>query len=196
MRILKNLTENNLEVLVKSFPIELKEDVEIVVNFLNTKKLTVHPYFEKEIFINNESIYIPGRIYTDENLKIDEITLSEKQKTILNCLYLTHNDGYLRQQKLELLKDNFEDFVIPYKMKILGEYVIEIIADLEKNITEKSIGNYLKFICGNPKYWNLTKSRIISYWGEYYKRDYKLKNYIGYKLIKKIENELKLKANA
>jgi hypothetical protein len=196
MRILKNLTENNLEVLVKSFPIELKEDVEIVVNFLNTKKLTVHPYFEKEIFINNESIYIPGRIYTDENLKIDEITLSEKQKTILNCLYLTHNDGYLRQQKLELLKDNFEDFVIPYKMKILGEYVIEIIADLEKNITEKSIGNYLKFIRGNPKYWNLTKSRIISYWGEYYKREYKLKNYIGYKLIKKIENELKLKANA
>ena len=196
MRILKNLTENNLEVLVKSFPIELKEDVEIVVNFLNTKKLTVHPYFEKEIFVNNESIYIPGRIYTDENLKIDEITLSEKQKTILNCLYLTHNDGYLRQQKLELLKDNFEDFVIPYKMKILGEYVIEIIADLEKNITEKSIGNYLKFIRGNPKYWNLTKSRIISYWGEYYKREYKLKNYIGYKLIKKIENELKLKANA
>jgi hypothetical protein len=196
MRILKNLTENNLEVLIKSFPIELKEDVEIVVNFLNTKKLTVHPYFEKEIFINNESIYIPGRIYTDENLKIDEITLSEKQKTILNCLYLTHNDGYLRQQKLELLKDNFEDFVIPYKMKILGEYVIEIIADLEKHITEKSIGNYLKFIRGNPKYWNLTKSRIISYWGEYYKRDYKLKNYIGYKLIKKIENELKLKANA
>jgi hypothetical protein len=196
MRILKNLTENNLEVLIKSFPIELKEDVEIVVNFLNTKKLTVHPYFEKEIFINNESIYIPGRIYTDENLKIDEITLSEKQKTILNCLYLTHNDGYLRQQKLELLKDNFEDFVIPYKMKILGEYVIEIIADLEKHITEKSIGNYSKFIRGNPKYWNLTKSRIISYWGEYYKRDYKLKNYIGYKLIKKIENELKLKANA
>jgi hypothetical protein len=74
--------------------------------------------------------------------------------------------------------------------------VIEIIADLEKNITEKSIGNYLKFIRGNPKYWNLTKSRIISYWGEYYKREYKLKNYIGYKLIKKIENELKLKANA
>ena len=89
MRILKNLTENNLEVLVKSFPIELKEDVEIVVNFLNTKKLTVHPYFEKEIFINNESIYIPGRIYTDENLKIDEITLSEKQKTILNNFNLS-----------------------------------------------------------------------------------------------------------
>lgn len=103
MKITNDLTENNLDTLIKSFPIELKEDVEIVVEFLNSKKLRIHTYLEKEIFINIETIYIPGRIYTAENLKINEIILSEKQQTILNCLYLTHNDGYLRQQKLELL---------------------------------------------------------------------------------------------
>lgn len=191
MRILNNLTEINLETLIKSFPIELKEDVEIVVNFLNTKKLRIHTYVEQEIFINKESIYIPGRIYTAENLKVNEINLSENQQTILNCLYLTHSDGYLRQQKLELLKDKYEDFVIPYKMKILGEYVIEIITDLEKHINEKSIKNFIKFIKKNPNYLRLTKSRIVSYWGEYYKHDSKLKDYIGCKIIKILETELK-----
>lgn len=191
MRILNNLTENNLETLIKSFPIELKEDVDIVVNFLNSKKLRIHDYVEKEIFINKESIYIPGRIYTAENLKVNEINLSEKQQMILNCLYLTHNDGYLRQQKLELLKDKYDDFVIPFKMKILGEYVIEIITDLEKQINEKSIKNFINFIRENPNYWKLTKSRIVSYWGEYYKHNCKLKDYVGYKIIKKLETELK-----
>ncbi len=191
MRILNNLTENNLETLIKSFPIELKEDVEIVVDFLNAKKLRINKYVEKEIFIKKESIFIPGRIYTAENLKINEINLSEKQQTILNCLYLTHNDGYLRQQKLELLKDKYDDFVIPFKMKILGEYVIEIINDLEKHINEKTIKSFINFIRENPNYWRLTKSRIVSYWGEYYKNNSKLKDYVGYKIIKTLETELK-----
>ena len=191
MRILNDLTETNLETLFKSFPIELKEDVEIVANFLNTKKLRIHSYVEKEIFINEKSIFIPGRIYTAENLKVNGVKLSEKQQTILNCLYLTHNDGYLRQQKLELLKNNFEDFVIPYKMKVLSEYVIEIIIEIETQINENTIQSYLKFIRENPKYWNLVKSRIISYWAEYYRRNGKLKDYVGYKIIKKIETELK-----
>ena len=191
MRILNNLTENNLETLIKSFPIELKEDVEIVVDFLNAKKLRINKYVEKEIFIKKESIFIPGRIYTAENLKINEINLSEKQQTILNCLYLTHNDGYLRQQKLELLKDKYDDFVIPFKIKILGEYVIEIINDLEKHINEKTIKSFINFIRENPNYWRLTKSRIVSYWGEYYKNNSKLKDYVGYKIIKTLETELK-----
>jgi len=191
MKTLNSLTESNLEILIKSFPLELKEDVEIVGHFLNTKKLQIHPSVERQIFINNESIYIPKRIYTDEDLKISEISLTEKQLTILNCLYLTHSDGYLRQQKLESLKNNFEDFVIPFKMKVLGEYVIEIITDLEKHINEKSIESFKIFIKENPTHWKLTKSRIISYWGEYYKHHLKLENYVGYKIIKVLETELK-----
>ena len=161
------------------------------MDFLNAKKLRINKYVEKEIFIKKESIFIPGRIYTAENLKINEINLSEKQQTILNCLYLTHNDGYLRQQKLELLKDKYDDFVIPFKMKILGEYVIEIINDLEKHINEKTIKSFINFIRENPNYWRLTKSRIVSYWGEYYKNNSKLKDYVGYKIIKTLETELK-----
>ena len=191
MKIINDLIENNLETLIKSFPIELKEDVEIVVAFLNSKKLRIFTYLEKEIFINIETIYIPGRIYTAENLNVNVIILSEKQQMILNCLYLTHNDGYLRQQKLELLKYKYDAFVVPYKMKILGEYVIEIITDLEEHINEKSIKNFIKFIRQNPNYWKLTKSRIISYWGEYYRHNSKLENYVGYKIIKKLEAELK-----
>ncbi|MFD2910238.1 hypothetical protein ACFSX9_16020 [Flavobacterium ardleyense] len=191
MRILKNLKEYNKTVLLNSFPNELQNDVEIVIEFLNDEKLEIHPNLENPFFVNSKIIIIPYRIYSNESTKNIETNLTEKQITILNCLYLTHNNGYLRQQKLEQLRENFEDFVIPYKMKVLSEYVIEIISEVESQINEKTIGSFLKFIDENPQYWNLVKSRIISYWGEYYKHSCKLKDYIGYKIIKKIELELK-----
>ncbi len=191
MSVLKDINENNRNVLMNSFPSELQNDVEIVINFLNNEKLEIHSDLEKPIFINGETIIIPKRIYSNEPIKNYENELTATQNVILNCLYLTHNNGFLRQKRLEILKDNFEDFAIPYKMKVLSEYVIEIITEIESQINEKSVGSYLKFIRENPKYWNLTKSRITSYWGEYFKRNCKLKDYVGYRIIKKIETELK-----
>ena len=69
--------------------------------------------------------------------------------------------------------------------------MIEIINDLEKHINEKTIKSFINFIRENPNYWRLTKSRIVSYWGEYYKNNSKLKDYVGYKIIKTLETELK-----
>jgi hypothetical protein len=191
MSVLKDINENNRNVLMNSFPSELQNDVEIVIDFLNNEKLEIHPNLEKPIFINGETIIIPNRIYSNEPKQNFEDELTETQNVILNCVYLTHKNGFLRQQRLEILKDNFEDFVIPYKMKVLSEYVIEIISEIESHINEKSIESYLKFIRENPKYWNLTKSRITSYWGEYFKWNCKLKDYVGRRIIKKIETELK-----
>ena len=149
MSVLKDINENNRNVLMNSFPSELQNDVEIVIDFLNNEKFEIHPNLERPIFINGETIIIPSRIYSNEPKQNFEDELTETQNVILNCVYLTHKNGFLRQQRLEILKDNFEDFVIPYKMKVLSEYVIEIISEIESQINEKSIESYLKVI------WNL-----------------------------------------
>ena len=43
MSVLKNINENNRNVLINSFPSELQNDVEIVIDFLNNEKFEIHP---------------------------------------------------------------------------------------------------------------------------------------------------------
>jgi len=193
MRILKDTSDFNKETILNSFPKELKFDVEKVIEFLNDRKLNIHPILEKKIEINGETLALPCRIYCDDYNRNEEENLSEKQKVILNCLFLSHNNGYERQKRLEMLVSENDYYTVPFKIKILGEYVIEIINDLEKHINAETLKNYVSFAKENPHYWKTTKSRIASYWGEYYKRNSKLKDYIGYKIAKKIDLSLQNK---
>jgi len=125
-----------------------------------------------------------------------EIGLTDRQQTILNCIYLRHYDGFIRQNRLEKLIDNTEDYlVIPYIFQLLGEYVIQILEVAEKHINDKTIDNYLKFIAENPKYRIQTESRMISYWDAYYRRPSykKLDNYIGKQIFNRFKKHEHLK---
>jgi hypothetical protein len=48
--------------------------------------------------------------------------------------------------------------------------VIEILEVIDKLINEKNIDLYVRFINENPKLWQKTESRVISYWDAYYRR--------------------------
>ena len=51
-----------------------------------------------------------------------------------------------------------------------------------------NIGNYVKFINENSRYWKQTESRMISYWNEYYRDNFPLlKDYIGKKIVDEIK---------
>lgn len=204
-----DLSENsNLEykaTLLKSFPEALREEVKIVLDILpfdmHDVKLTdgrihkvenlIHPNFT-EVRIENELLSIPSRVYFNEPEQQLEAKLSDNQKTILNCIYLTHHNGYLRQRRLEKLSNNNDYWIMPFKFQLLNEYVIEILEVLNDQIEDESIDNYLRFINENQKYWQKVQGRIASYWNEYYRRNSpRIKNYVG----RRIENKIK-KANA
>ncbi len=71
----------------------------------------------------------------------------------------------------EILKDN-EEWIIPFVMKLVGEYVIELI-DLSKEIIDKFSDNAIEtFKVKNPSFIRTLRSQIISYWNEYYRKDY------------------------
>ena len=88
---------------------------------------------------------------------------------ILNCLCSGHHDGFVRQRALMKLAGKSNDFSIPYTIRLLGEYVVEIIEDLQKHIFSENIEKYVKFIRENPAYWIKTKHRVTSYWNAYYR---------------------------
>lgn len=197
----KNKTKEYKNRLLNSFPTELKSDVESVIKILplgnNDVKLCdgqvhkvdnlIHPT-ELTIKLNGEQLTIPYRLYFDEPDIDSEKNLTDRQKTILNCIFLRHHDGYLRERRLKKLVNKEKKWIIPFTIQLLGEYVYEILEVLDEHINENTIDDYHSFTVENPRYWHQTESRMISYWNEYYRWKFpKLKEYLGTELVKRIK---------
>jgi len=192
------------ERLLKAFPESLRQDVIAVVDMLPLDNRNVrlcdgkihkvdnliHPS-SFVVHLNNKLMTIPYRLYFNEPDKEKEDKLTDNQKTILNCIYSRHHNGYIRQKRVEQLIDKKEYWLIPFTFQLLGEYIYEILEVLEQHINEKNIENYIRFRGENPLYFQQTESRMISYWNEYYRRPRfpKLKDYIGRKLINRIKKD-------
>ncbi|MES2545322.1 MAG: hypothetical protein V4548_10580 [Bacteroidota bacterium] len=182
------MQEIDKQKILKAFPKEIEKDVAQVITLLSERKFEIHPEVSRDIIINNEKLSIPERLYFDE-IPNSEIVLSDLQSVILNCLCLSHHDGYIRQRSLEKLNNRKEYFIMPFVFQVLGEYIIEILEVLERQINENTISNYQKFIVENPSLWQKTEKRIVSYWNVYYRSKYpKLKDYVGTQIIKKIKS--------
>ncbi len=192
------------EKILHAFPVSLTKDVEKVIEILplndhnillgdgqmhNVDNL-IHP-IELAINVDNEVLNIPTRIYFNEPSYEQEKLLPDLQKTILNCIYLRHHNGFIRQRRLEQLIDKTDYFVVPFVFQLLGEYVLEILVVLERHINKQTIDAYIKFIVENKKYFQQTESRMISYWNQYYRRPKfkKLNDYIGKQVIDRLKNE-------
>lgn len=180
------------EILLNAFPRTLKKDVESVLDILpfevNDVKLCdgkihkvenlIHPDFQT-VLIEGEDLSIPNRLYFNEPELEKEQKLTNSQKVILNCIYLRHHNGYVRQSRLKKINSN-EYWITPFTFKLLGEYVLEILEVLDEQLDNNKLENYKRFAIENPKYHLQTESRMISYWNEYYRRRFpKLRLYLG-----------------
>ena len=197
----KNLKSEYKERLVKAFPKELHSDLKIVLKIIpfgnNKVKLcdgTVHQVDnlihdnELNLRLGNKTLTIPYRVYFDEPNPELEKNLTDKQKDILNCIYLRHHNGYLREKRLNLLSNNSGKWTIPFVIQLIGEYVYELLPIIDKKINEKTLDFYAEFREENPKYYQQTESRMISYWNEYYRHKFpKLKEYLGFRIIERIK---------
>ena len=197
----KNLKSEYKERLIKAFPKELHSDLKIVLKIIpfgnNKVKLcdgTVHQVDnlihdnELNLRLGNKTLKIPYRVYFDEPNPELEKNLTDKQKDILNCIYLRHHNGYLREKRLNLLSNNSGKWTIPFVIQLIGEYVYELLPIIDKKINENTLDFYAKFREENPKYYQQTESRMISYWNEYYRHKFpKLKEYLGFRIIERIK---------
>jgi hypothetical protein len=198
------------EKILNAFPSTLRQEVEKVIEVLPLndhnvlladgqihKVDTLIHSNEQLVSLDKEELKIPYRLYFKEPSPGKEKVLTDLQKTILNCVYLRHHNGFIRQKRLERLVDKTEYFVVPFVFQLLGEYVMEILEVLEKHINPLTIDNYVKFISENQKYWAQTESRMISYWNEYYRRPMypsylppkyaTRKEYIGQQIVDRIK---------
>ena len=202
LKILKTSLKSEYEErLIKSFPKELYLDLKEVLKIIpfENRKIKLcdgkiykvdNLIHEKELnlVLEKETLAIPYRIYFDEPNSELEKTMTVKQKDILNCIYLRHHNGYIREKRLNLLSVNSGKWTIPFTVQLIGEYVYELLPIIDKRLNENTLDFYAEFRDENPQYWQQTESRMISYWNEYYRFQFpKLKEYLGFKLINQIK---------
>ena len=136
------------------------------------------------VTLNNELVEIPYRVYFEEP---NEKNLTKTEFLILNCLFTRHSDGFIRQKSLERILPFDEYWITPFVIKLLGEYVIEILFTIENNLNDKILDNFIHFSKENPEFLETTKRRIVSYWNCYYRTQFpNIENYVGFKILKKI----------
>lgn len=176
--------------LKQAFPSYLREDVVEVLEIMPNYK-TNGDYFTVKMY--GGTIRIPERIYCDE-LPGDVISnLTERQKKIIFCLYLRHYDGFVREKNLSEIfcAANIEKWVLPYILRLIGEYVVEILEEINRHIDMINNRTLYTFINDNPKFYMRQKSRISSYWDCYYRDKYPIKEeYVGFKILQSIQMAL------
>lgn len=73
---------------------------------------------------------------------------------------------------------------MPFVVHLCGEYVIEILAEIEASLPSMDQCVYGAFFRENPDFLKRTHDRMISYWDCYYRWLYKRKlDYVGFRVF-------------
>ena len=136
------------------------------------------------VCLNGKALELPQRVYFGE-YNTQSLTLVQEQ--MLNCLYLCHYNGHLREHYLRELLALKEDFALLFISKLFGDYVIEIVKVLHHEPPNDTRDKLRDFFRENPSYQKRIESRIASYWDLFYQNIYPyLKKYVGYQLFQTI----------
>jgi hypothetical protein len=172
------------------FPKNLRDDVSKVVRLIHqetynnvnigTSEQTVQYYLDGAVIKFTYRIY-----YLDvPEQALDELSL--QQEMILHCIYSRSCDGFVRQKHLKLLLlMDYDDWTIPYIVKLCDEYIIEILEMTYDILKERDTERIKRFCLENVESFCKSYARMIIYWNEFYRdRCYNFYEYIGRKLFR------------
>lgn len=127
----------------------------------------------------SEQVSIPYRIYNPRPGQSLLQRLDDERSLVLSCIYSRHHDGFVRQEFVSRILTSDDDAcIIPFVVQLLGEYVVEICADVERFVLESLparpnlLQGFATFLADNPCYAELTEQRATSYWSCYYRRQH------------------------
>ena len=167
------------EELKAAFPTTLHSDALIALSALPQNP---HRWTSFAVRVNGEAVLIPDRLHHNTQL-IKRGLLSDLQNLLLNCILTRHSDGFLRQEYVGRVISSNRSWVPPFVIKLLGEYVVEILRIIEANLQKLDKPVYGQFLHANPDFLALTEQRVISYWDCYYRFPGPKEDYPGFQAI-------------
>ncbi len=167
----------NCERLAEAFPVAVRDDALVMASSLPTTRILES--FSARIC--NEDVVIPNRLHNDPTL-LHEDSLTVLQQQLMSCLLTRHSDGFVREKYLSRIIGVNQIWVPPFVIQLAGEYVIEILHLIQRDLGVLDKALYTQFIRNNPKFLQLTEQRILSY-GDCYYRSEMRHDYVGFKLL-------------
>ena len=172
---------------VRAFPSKLAPNVKAVASSLVKNQLHI-PTAGFVVNVSGDQLEIPHRVYYQAE-KIGRFfegsNAFDDEAIIACCLGTRHHDGFLREKCLDQIVAVDKIWVVPFVVRLVGEYVVEIISRIEEHLPAVRPHIYAEFLCDNPIFLQRTESQVGSYWDVYYKNQFPvLGDYPGYRVIR------------
>jgi hypothetical protein len=164
--------------LAQAFPASVQDDALRVVATLPQPSWNTETF---QVRVEGEAVFIPYRIYHDPAL-IDQARLSPLQEELLDCLLTRRHSGFIREKHLRKIVSSNREWIPPFVVPLVGEYVIEIIEEIWNNVNNLNPQLYRRFLTNNPTFHALTNQRVTSYWNCYHRR-YRREEYAGFQIM-------------
>lgn len=145
-----------------------------------------HDQAIRTVRVGSDTVNLVRRVYNPEvDPEIFWKNLTATQRNMLSCFYSRSHNGYLRERYLNELMKLEDDWVAPFVMQLIGEYVIEtaiIINNASAQLLAKN--SYLEFIKNNSEFLTLLRQRATSYWDCWHRSSYPdLSSYPGIQFL-------------
>lgn len=175
-----------------AFPRFLVDDVLVVASTMPPHRLGPAQPFSVEVV--GEGVAIPERVYNDEPDAALTASFSARQRTVFHCLYSRHHDGRVRQRHVEQIVSLAEPWVVPFVVRLVGEYVAQIQRVIWDGLVDIDIPGtaqhdvYGAFLAANPAFLQRTRQQVASYWDCYYRNRWPRKYYPGTVIVESLRD--------
>ncbi|MEL4181521.1 hypothetical protein [Roseateles sp. PN1] len=162
-----------------AFPAHLAADVTAVIPAISDYQL--HPPAQGfTVNVQGEQLQIPYRVYYRQSQVLKCAGRPGDQGHIALCLGTRHHDGLLREECTKQLIAVERPWVAPFITQLIGEYVVEIVQVIERELPKLNAQMYGEYLKDNAALHGTIGRRVVSYWNEYYRSQYpKLEAYPG-----------------
>jgi len=141
------------------------------------------------VVVGAEVLQIPERIHFHPD-SYRRAGLSSTQSDMIDCLHTRSPDGFVRERAVRSLSDLNEPSVIPFVVRLVGDYVVEILHAIHERGHELDPRAYRPFLCDNAHFSATTASRVVSYWNAYHRSAFpKPSDYVGFQLLAHLDLE-------
>ncbi len=166
--------------LISAFPAVLGPEVALVADLIHPSTAS---HQGSQVLVQGELINIPYRVHHEHGDAMD-LRFDGALATINACIMTRHHDGYLRQRYVRHLVASPEPWVIPFVFHLCGEYVAEILCEIEASLPSMDQSAYAAFFRENPTFFKRAHDRMISYWDCYYRGGSPQKlDYVGFRVF-------------
>jgi hypothetical protein len=152
----------------RAFPAQAATEAELAVQALRRCVDDGYRQGAEPLLLETQQIALPRRLHF-RVLGADEV---RALPVAARCLVTRATDGHLRQAAIRSILTAREPWVAPFILAPLGEYVIEIIADIAGAMPRLERTLYADVVGRNPQALRLMRARATSYWNAFHRAPY------------------------